>query len=72
MRIRDSGSIDLTVVDVNGRVMKGWTGLAGAGEERTVTWDFRDAAGRRVPAGRYFVSLTAGDRSISRPFARIP
>jgi hypothetical protein len=72
MRIRDTGSIDLTVVDVNGRLMKGWTGLAGAGEERTVTWDFRDAAGRRVPAGRYFVRLSAGDRSISRAFARIP
>jgi hypothetical protein len=72
MRIRDTGSIDLTVVDVNGRLMKGWTGLAGAGEERTVTWDFRDAAGRRVPAGRYFVRLSAGDRSISRAFVRIP
>ena len=72
MRIRDTGSIDLTVVDVNGRLIKGWTGLAGAGEERTVRWDFRDAAGRRVPAGRYFVRLSAGDRSISRAFARIP
>jgi hypothetical protein len=72
MRIRDAGSVDLTVVDVNGRLMKGWTGLAGAGEERTVTWDFRDTAGRRVPAGRYFVRLSAGDRSISRAFARIP
>ena len=71
MRIRDTGSIDLTVVDVNGRFVKGWTGLAGAGEQRIVTWDFRDAAGRRVPAGRYFVKLSAGDRSISRAFARI-
>ena len=72
LRIRDAGSIDLTIIDVNGRLMKGWTGLAGAGEERTVTWDFRDIAGRRVPAGRYFVRLSAGDRSISRAFARIP
>jgi len=71
MRIRDSGSIDLKIVDVRGRLMKGWTGLAGAGEERTVTWDFRDTAGRRVPAGHYFVKLSAGDRSISRAFARI-
>lgn len=72
MRIRDTGAIELTVVDVNGRLMKGWTGLAGPGEERVVTWDFRDATGRRVPAGRYFVKLSAGDRSISRAFARIP
>jgi hypothetical protein len=72
MRIRDAGSVDLTVVDVNGRLVKGWKGLAGAGEEKLVTWDFRDAAGRRVPAGRYFVRLSAGDRSISRAFARIP
>lgn len=72
MRVRDTGPIDLTVVDVNGRLMMGWTGLAGAGEERTMRWDFRDAAGRRVPAGRYFVRLSAGDRSISRAFARIP
>ena len=72
MRIRDTGAIDLTIVDVNGRMMTGWTGLAGAGEARIVTWDFRDAVGRRVPAGRYFVRLSAGDRSISRAFARIP
>ncbi|NOT33131.1 MAG: T9SS type A sorting domain-containing protein [Candidatus Eisenbacteria bacterium] len=72
MRIRDSGAIDLTILDVNGRLMTGWTGLAGVGEERVVTWDFRDTAGRRVPAGRYFVRLSAGDRSISRAFARIP
>ena len=71
MRIRDTGPIELRVVDVNGRWLKGWTGLAGAGEERYVTWDFRDAAGRRVPVGRYFVRLSAGDRSISRAFARI-
>ncbi len=71
MRIRDSGPIDLTVVDVNGRLLMGWTGLAGAGEQRIVTWDFFDGTGRRVPAGRYFVRLSAGDRSISRAFARI-
>ena len=71
MRIRDTGPIQLRVVDVNGRLLKGWTGLAGTGEERTVTWDFRDAAGRHVPVGRYFVRLSAGDRSISRAFARI-
>mgnify|MGYP001162052692 CR=1 FL=1 len=72
LRIRDAGPIELVAVDVNGRVLKGWTGLAGAGEDRTLNWDFRDATGRMLPAGRYFVRLSAGDLSITRSFARIP
>ncbi len=72
LRIRDAGPIELVAVDVNGRVMKGWTGLAAAGEDRTLSWDFRDATGHTLPAGRYFVRLTAGDLSIVRSFARIP
>ena len=72
LRIRDAGPIELVAVDVNGRVMKGWTGLAGAGEDRTLSWDFLDATGRIVPAGRYFVRLSAGDLTLARSFARIP
>ena len=72
MRIRDTGPIALEVVDVNGRLLMGWTGLAGAGEDRTVNWDFRDATGRTLPAGRYFVRLSAGDLMVVRSFARLP
>ena len=72
LRIRDAGPIELAVVDVNGRMIKGWTGLAGAGEDRTLNWDFRDATGHTMPAGRYFVRLSAGDLMIARSFARIP
>jgi len=72
LRIRDAGPVELAIVDVNGRVVKGWTGLAGAGEDRVLSWDFRDATGRRLLAGRYFARLSAGELSIARSFARIP
>ena len=72
LRIRDAGPVELAVVDVRGRMMKGWSGLAGAGEDRTIHWDFRDATGRTLPAGRYFVRMSVGDLAIVRSFARIP
>ncbi len=72
LRIRDAGTIGLAVVDLNGRLLKGWTGLAGAGEDRTIHWDFRDAAGRTLPAGRYFLRLSAGDLAMIRSFVRLP
>ena len=72
LRIRDAGPIELAVVDVHGRVMKGWTRFAAAGEDRTLNWDLRDATGRTLPAGRYFVRLSAGDLMIVRSFARLP
>ena len=71
LQIRDAGPIELAVVDLHGRVLKGWTGLAGAGEDRPLRWDFRDAAGRTLPAGRYFVRLSAGDLAMVRSFARL-
>jgi len=72
LRIRDAGPIELAVVDVRGRVMKGWKGLAATGEDRMLNWDLLDATGRTLPAGRYFVRLSAGDLSIVRSFARLP
>lgn len=71
LRIRDAGPIRLTVVDANGRALKGWKGLAGAGD-RTLNWDFRDATGHELPAGRYFARLSAGDLTIVRSFVRLP
>jgi hypothetical protein len=72
LRIRDQGPISVAVFDLSGRMVKGWTGLAGAGEQRTLTWDFRDAAGRRVPAGRYVVRLSARDLAMTRSFICLP
>ncbi len=72
LRVRDAGAIELAVVDLRGRLVKGWKGLAGNGEDRTIRWDFRDAAGRTLPAGRYFVRLSVGDLAIVRSFARLP
>jgi len=72
LRIREQGPIDLAVFDLSGRMVKGWSGLAGAGEQRTLTWDFRDAAGRRVPAGRYLVRLSARDLAMTRSFICLP
>jgi hypothetical protein len=72
LRIRDAGPLELAVVDVRGRFMKGWKGLAGTDEDRMLNWDLRDATGRMLPAGRYFVRLSAGDVMIVRSFVRLP
>jgi hypothetical protein len=53
------GEVELTVYDVTGRLVRTLaSGAQGAGEHRT-SWTGLDTAGRRLPAGVYFVRLRA-------------
>lgn len=70
-RLHDPSAIRLEVVDAQGRLLKGWQGEGAAGENG-LAWDFRTTAGRKVPAGRYFVRLTAAQSTITRSFIRLP
>ena len=45
-----SGTIEVTIADAAGRIVRAWRGTAGAW-----TWDGREASGRAAPAGVYFV-----------------
>lgn len=76
VRVDAPASLRLEVFDVRGRRLKGWLAGSAAGGERTVTWDFRTAEGRVVPAGSYIVRLTlataSGVSTLSRTFTRVP
>jgi 5'-nucleotidase / UDP-sugar diphosphatase len=54
--------VRLTIMDVNGRRVRELTdGPAGPGA-RTVRWDARSERGERLPAGKYFLLLRAGEQ----------
>jgi len=51
------GPVTLAVLDVQGRLVRRFTGDRSAPGVHTVTWDGRDEAGARLPAGVYLVRL---------------
>ncbi|MBD3160610.1 MAG: T9SS type A sorting domain-containing protein [Candidatus Eisenbacteria bacterium] len=59
----------LEVFDATGRLVRD-LGRFGAGEHR-MDWDGRDRAGRRLPAGVYFLRLKNGSETESRRISRI-
>ena len=60
------------IIDASGRRVRALVrGEAPAGE-RTVMWDGRDASGRRVAAGTYFVRADTGVRAVSRKITFLP
>jgi len=64
--LREPAQVELAVVDVAGRrvaAMAPRTWPTGTWSER---WAGRDAAGRQVPAGVYWIEMSAGGREISR------
>ena len=63
--------VRLDVFDVAGRRVRALAdGLRSAGEH-AVHWDGRDASGRPVPAGVYFLRFETGDRSEMRRLVRV-
>jgi hypothetical protein len=61
-----AGVVDLSVYDVSGRrVTTLASGLRAAGPH-TETWDGKDASGREVGSGVYFVRLTAAGETATR------
>lgn len=71
-QLRDPAPVRLEVLDAQGRLLKGWSQTAAAAGEHALTWDFRDFAGRTLPAGRYFVRLRIASAKFTRAFARVP
>jgi flagellar hook assembly protein FlgD len=58
-QLAQAARVSLSVYDVSGRLVKS---LSDGNETKepgvyTVTWDARDARGRRLPSGVYFVRL---------------
>jgi len=65
LEVNRAGPVRVSVVDVRGRLVRRFEDSLATPGTRTVTWDGHDAAGRRVPAGVYLVTLEAGGRSVS-------
>jgi hypothetical protein len=59
----------LTIHDLAGRLVRAWE-LESGRTSRGVSWDGRDAAGGRAPAGLYVARLAVGDRVLTRPVIR--
>ena len=64
--------LELLVLDASGRLVRAWASSETAAGERTVTWDFRDRAGRPVAPGIYYVRLTDGREVVSRRIVFVP
>ncbi|UCD06308.1 MAG: T9SS type A sorting domain-containing protein [candidate division WOR-3 bacterium] len=66
-QITDIRNAGLRIYDVAGRMVEDLTNqLSVFGQPSSVSWDRTDVAGRRLPAGIYFVVLQEDSSSISR------
>lgn len=65
-------SVDAGIVDLAGRTVRTLAVERGANGGHGVTWDLRDRAGRRVPAGIYFLRVSAGSATGARRVAVAP
>lgn len=63
--VTTAGPVALTVFDLRGRVVRGWSGHYGAGTH-SLTWDGRDEGGEAVASGVYIASARQGGAAIAR------
>jgi subtilisin family serine protease len=65
------GSVQLSVFDVTGHLVRKLVGEVQAAGHYQVSWDGRDMAGRRAVSGVYFYRLVTGDVTETRCMVRI-
>ena len=61
-----AGTQRLTILDLQGRVVRRFADVVGSAGNRVVAWDRRDVAGDLVPSGVYFVKCEMGGHSVSK------
>lgn len=69
--VPQDGSVQLSVFDVTGRLVRQLVGQVQAAGSYQVIWDGRDMAGQRAASGVYFYRLVTGDVTETRCMARI-
>lgn len=63
-RVTAAGEVELTIIDVTGRLVRSlWTGSTFA-VPNAVEWDGRESGGARVVPGRYLARLRQGDMTL--------
>ncbi len=60
-----SAHVNLSIYDASGALVRTLVNGVSEPGNKSVTWDRRDAAGRRVASGTYFYRLTVDGRSVS-------
>jgi hypothetical protein len=71
-RMDRSGSVNLRIFDLQGRLVQVLENGHRAEGPHTLTWDGRDTRGRRLPAGSYYLKIDTPDLSQTRKLLRIP
>lgn len=61
-------SVTLAILDARGRLVRGWPAVLQPSGAIEQTWDGRDAGGKALPAGVYFVRIDLGTHSLTRKF----
>ncbi len=64
--------VRIAIYDLRGRFVRGWSGAAIAPGSHSTEWDLRDASGRPVAPGVYFVRLDTDRLHLSRTIVRLP
>ena len=64
--------VRVTILDVHGRLVRGWSAESLPAGAHLVIWNLRDDAGRRLAAGTYFIHLEADGARRVRPIAIVP
>lgn len=67
----EPAEVALRIVDARGRLVRGYAGSSPAGVSM-LTWDLRDPAGRRVPAGVYHVHFQSSGVRLVRGLIVLP
>ena len=63
--------VRLVLFDARGRVVHGWNSAELEEGRHSFAWDFRDAQGRLVPAGRYLLRMEAGPVVLHRSIVHL-
>jgi hypothetical protein len=63
--------VDLSIVDVNGRLVARLVSGRETAGTKLYTWDGKDARGNPVSSGVYFYRLTAGDKTLTKKMVMI-
>jgi flagellar hook assembly protein FlgD len=61
-----AGDVELSVFDLQGRKIKTLLSGPRAAGPQSVEWDGRDASGRPVASGPYYIRLNRGEQVLSR------